>query len=80
MLNRARILTDVGLVCSIKTLKELRDEQLATALIQIIGLVALSADQFCDQVSVGISGALTPLYSMIFDCHTSWQGSGILYY
>ena len=61
MLNRARILTDIGLACSIKTLKELRDEQLATELIQIIGLVALSADQFCDQVSVGISGALTPL-------------------
>lgn len=61
MLSRARTLTDAGLVVSIKTRKELRDEQLATTILKIIGLVALSTDQFCDQDSVGISGALTPL-------------------
>ena len=56
MLNRARILTDRGLVCTIKTRKELRDEQLAVAVLRLIGWVALSCDQLCNQIAMGMSG------------------------
>lgn len=57
MLNRAKILTDRGLVCSIKTRQDLRNEQKATAVISLIGSLARSCDPLCDQVSTGISGA-----------------------
>jgi hypothetical protein len=56
LLNRAKILTDRGLVCTVKTRKELRHEQLATAVLNLMGWLALSCDQLCDQVSMGISG------------------------
>jgi hypothetical protein len=56
LLNRARILTDRGLVCTIKTRRELRDEQLATAVLKLIGWTASSCDQLCDQVALGMSG------------------------
>ena len=55
ILERARILTDRGLVCSIKTRKELRDEQIATALLRMMGWVAGSCDPLCDRVSAGLS-------------------------
>jgi len=57
MLNRAKILTDHGLVCSIKTLTDLQNEQTATAVISLIGSLARSCDPLCNQVSAGISGA-----------------------
>lgn len=56
MLNRAKMLTDGGLVCSIKTRKEVVNEQTATSVIKLINLVAQSCDPLCDQVSSGISG------------------------
>ena len=56
MLNRAKLLTDGGLVCSIKTRKEVVNEQTATSVIKLINLVAQSCDPLCDQVSSGISG------------------------
>ena len=56
MLNRVKILTDGGLVCSIKTRKEVVNEQTATSVIKLINLVAQSCDPLCDQVSAGISG------------------------
>lgn len=56
MLNRAKILTDGGLVCSIKTRKEVVNEQTATSVIKLINHVAQSCDPLCDQVSSGISG------------------------
>ena len=63
MLNRAKILTDRGLVVSIKTYNELRNEQKATAALNLIDMVAHSCDPLCDQVSAGLSveGALTPM-------------------
>ena len=67
VLNRARILRDRGLVCSIKTRKNLCDEQRATAALRLIGWMASSCDPLCDQVSLGILGrragvsALLPL-------------------
>lgn len=56
MLNRAKILTDRGLVCSIKTRRELRNEQRAAAILKLVGWVASSCDPLCDQVSNGLSG------------------------
>lgn len=71
MLNRAAILTSRGLVCSIKTLKEIKEEQRAVALLKLLGWVAGSCDPLCDRVSAGLSepmpgmgrehGALRPL-------------------
>ena len=57
MINRARILTERGLVCSIKTLCELRQEQRSTAILRLLGWVAASCDLLCDGVSSGIIGA-----------------------
>ncbi len=56
MLNRAKMLTDGGLVCSIKTRKEIANEQTATSVIKLINFVAQSCDPLCDKVSSGISG------------------------
>lgn len=56
MLNRAKLLTDGGLVCSIKTREEVVNEQTATSVIKLINLIAQSCDPLCDQVSSGISG------------------------
>lgn len=56
MLNRAKILTDRGLVCSIKTRQNLRNEQRANAVIKLIASLAESCDPLCDQVATGISG------------------------
>lgn len=63
MLNRAKILTSRGLVCSIKTREELRNEQIATSILKLIGWVASSCDPLCDRVSSGLSSGsvLTPL-------------------
>ena len=44
------------LVCSIKTLKELRQEQKAAAILKLVGWVASSCDPLCDQVALGLSG------------------------
>ena len=44
------------LVCSIKTLKELRQEQKATAILKLVGWVASSCDPLCDQIALGLSG------------------------
>eukprot|EP00804_Cyclotella_cryptica_P026552 CCRYP_015394-RC/>CCRYP_015394-RC protein AED:0.06 eAED:0.06 QI:168/1/1/1/0.85/0.76/21/3141/1947 len=57
MLNRAKILTDRGLVCSIKTHRNLINDQKATAIIRLIASVAQSCDPLCDQVSLGLSGS-----------------------
>ena len=56
MLNRAKILTNHNLVCSIKTRSELRCEQKAAAILKLVGWVASSCDPLCDQISVAISG------------------------
>ena len=56
MLNRAKILTDGGLICSIKTRHEVLNEQTATSVITLINFVAQSCDPLCDQVSLGVSG------------------------
>jgi len=62
MLNRAKILTNHGLVCSIKTRQELRHEQKATTILNLVGWLASSCDQICDQISLGMSSnALEPL-------------------
>lgn len=45
-----------SLVCSIKTLKELRQEQKATAILKLVCWVASSCDPLCDQVALGLSG------------------------
>ena len=46
----------IPLVCSIKTLKELRQEQKATAILKLVGWVASSCDPLCDQVALGLTG------------------------
>ena len=62
MLNRAKILTNHGLVCSIKTRQELRHEQKSTTILNLVGWLASSCDQICDQISLGMSSnALVPL-------------------
>jgi len=55
MLDRARILTSRGLVCTIKKLEEMRDEQRAAAALRMVGWVAGSCDPLCDKVAAGIA-------------------------
>ena len=58
MLNCARIITEQGLLCNIKSLQEIRQEQTATAVLKLVGWVASSCDPLCGQVSTGIATAL----------------------
>ena len=55
MLNQAKILTNRGLVCIIKTWRELRDEQRTVAAVGLVASVAGCCDPLCDLVAAGIS-------------------------
>ena len=55
VLNRTKILTSHGLVCSIKTRKELIGEQRAVGLLKLLGWIAGSCDLLCDRVSGSLS-------------------------
>lgn len=53
-------------VCSIKTHRNLSNDQKATAVIRLISSLAESCDSLCDQVSSGISGrGITPTLNAI---------------
>ena len=55
MLNQAKILTNRGLVCSIKMRRELRDEQRTMAAVVLVTSVAGFCDPLCDRVAAGIA-------------------------
>ena len=63
MLNRARLLTNHGLYCSIVTLEELMLEQRAVAILQWLTCLARSCDPLCQKVaeSIGPDRHLVPL-------------------
>lgn len=54
MMEKAKILTGVGMVVSIKTRKELCKEIRCSAVLQFLNLMADSCDPFCRLVSVGL--------------------------
>uniref|UniRef100_A0A7S4S346 E3 ubiquitin-protein ligase n=1 Tax=Ditylum brightwellii TaxID=49249 RepID=A0A7S4S346_9STRA len=56
MLDKARVLTKNGLVCSIKTRQELLMEQRAASVIHWMSVLSRSCDPLCNRVSVAISG------------------------